>query len=81
MSEITIDVSTIINDIQTLADKVKQEMSDIDVLLSSIKSTWCGPASNEFQRQLQLLQNEMSLTYSKMNRISQDIMAESNKQY
>lgn len=81
MSETIIDVNTVINDIQTLSDKVKEEMLDIDTLLSSVRSNWCGPASNEFQKQLQLLQNELSLTSRKMNSISQALMAEANKQY
>ena len=77
----TIDINTVIKDIQTLSNEIRIEISDMETFLSKIKSEWCGPASDAFQRQIQLLLSDLNSTARKMDNISQGITMEVNKQY
>lgn len=61
------------NDIKDLSNDLGREISDLENLLAKIKREWFGPASAEFQRQLQMLIADMKTTKFNMSSVSSTI--------
>ena len=61
------------NDIKILSNDLGKEIANLENLLSQIKSEWCGPASEEFQKQLLMLIADMKTTKYNMTNVSSTI--------
>ena len=81
MAQIVIDYNTVMgqaNDIGSLSDELRNEISKLESLLGRIKSEWCGLASDEFQGQLQKVIADIRITSNNMLDVSgviKDILA------
>ena len=61
------------NDIQNLSGDLSYEINKLETILSQIKTNWYGPASEEYQRQLLRLINDMKSTKNDMSSLSSRI--------
>lgn len=61
------------NEIRDLSSELSNEISNLENLLAQIKREWCGPASEEFQKQLLMLIADMKTTRYNMSSVSSTI--------
>ena len=64
------------NNIKGLSTELNNEIASLESLLARVKSEWKGPASDEFQRRLQMMITDMKITRDDMSSVSSSIKAE-----
>ena len=67
------------NDINSLSQDLGNEISRLEKLLADIKSNWCGPASQAFQKNLVILIADMKETKYAMSSVSTTIKNVANR--
>jgi len=66
------------NDIKELSNDLRDEISRMEKHLATIANEWKGPASNEYQKQLNRLISKMKITKTKMTTLSTTIKSVAN---
>ena len=61
------------NSIKGLSDDLADEITRLENLLTRIKSDWKGPASDAFQKRLQMIIDNMRATKKDMSNVSSSI--------
>ena len=61
------------NSIKDLSDDLADEITRLENLLTRIKSDWKGPASDAFQKRLQMMINDMRETKKDMSNVASSI--------
>lgn len=67
------------NDIKGLSTELNNEIASLESLLARVKNEWKGPASDEFQRRLQMMITDMKITRDDMASVSSSIKVEANR--
>ena len=76
MAEFRINYNRVVkqaNQINDLSYDLGKEITSLENLLARIKSEWCGPASEAFQKQLIMLIADMKTTRKNMSSVSSTI--------
>lgn len=82
MAEFRINYEVVIaqaEQIYDLSDDLNREIAKLEELLSSVRSSWQGPASEAYQNQLLALITDMKTTKYNMSRVSSTIKTVANK--